>query len=122
MHVHTLDHIVLNCADVETSLAWYTERIGLVGDRVDEWRTGEVPFPSVRINDHVLIDLFDGPHDGTNLNHFCLVVDRADVDRVVDDPAFEVVDGPGDRYGARGRGWSVYVRDPDGNIVELRSY
>ncbi|MFV0259647.1 MAG: VOC family protein [Acidimicrobiales bacterium] len=122
MRVQALDHIVLNCADVEASLAWYTERIGLAGDRVEEWRAGEVPFPSVRINDHALIDLFDGPGGGTNLNHFCLVVTRADVDRVVADPAFDVVDGPGERYGARGQGWSVYVRDPDGNIVELRSY
>ena len=56
------------------------------------------------------------------MNHFCLVVDRADVDAVADDDRFDVVDGPGPRWGARGDGWSVYVTDPDGNTVELRSY
>ena len=51
-----------------------------------------------------------------------LVVDADDVASVVSDPRFEVVDGPGPRWGARGVGTSVYVSDPDGNTVELRSY
>ena len=46
----------------------------------------------------------------------------ADVDAVVGDPRFTVVDGPDWRFGARGDGWSVYVLDPDGNTVELRTY
>ena len=35
---------------------------------------------------------------------------------------FEVLDGPGTRYGARGDGTSLYVRDPEGTTVELRHY
>jgi extradiol dioxygenase family protein len=35
---------------------------------------------------------------------------------------FEVVDGPAVRFGARGNGTSLYVRDPDRNTVELRHY
>ena len=38
------------------------------------------------------------------------------------DPRFDIVEGPVERWGARGVGWSVYVTDPDGNQVELRSY
>jgi len=34
----------------------------------------------------------------------------------------EVIEGPADRYGARGTGQSIYVRDPDGNVIELRWY
>ena len=124
MPIHGLDHIVLSVADVERSLAWYTERLGLPGVRVDEWRAGEVPFPSVRVDEGCIIDLFarGGPGDVDNLDHLCLVADRAFVDSIVDDPAFDVVDGPGPRFGARGEGWSVYVTDPDGNTVEIRSY
>lgn len=122
MHVHALDHIVLDVADVERTLTWYTELLGLEGDRVDAWRAGEVPFPSVRVNAGCIIDLLRRERSGENMNHLCLVVGRSDVDAVVDDPRFTVVDGPGTRYGARGDGWSVYVLDPDGNTVELRSY
>lgn len=122
MRVHELDHIVLDVADVERSLAWYTGLLGLEGDRVEEWRAGTVPFPSVRIHAGCIIDLFRADRTGENMNHLCLVVDRADVDAVAADDRFTVVDGPGPRYGARGTGWSIYVVDPDGNTVELRSY
>jgi catechol 2,3-dioxygenase-like lactoylglutathione lyase family enzyme len=122
VQVHELDHIVLNVTDVERSLTWYTELLGLAPDRVDAWRAGEVPFPSVRVNDRTIIDLFEVARTGENMNHLCLVVDRSDVDAAANDDRFDVVDGPGNRWGARGHGWSVYVVDPDGNTVELRSY
>lgn len=122
MRVRHLDHIVLNVADVERSLAWYTGVLGLAPERVDEWRAGAAPFPSVRIDDASIIDLFAVERSGENLNHLCLVVDAGDVDAIAADDRFTVVDGPARRWGARGDGWSVYVLDPDGNTVELRSY
>mgnify|MGYP001084732431 CR=1 FL=1 len=122
MQVRELDHVVLVTPDVERSLGFYTELLGMPGVRLDEWRAGTVPFPSVRINAGTIIDILHGARDGENMNHLCLVVDRADVDAVAGDPRFHVVDGPGTRYGARGNGWSVYVSDPDNNVVELRSY
>jgi len=124
VEIHELDHIVLNVSDVERSLAWYEVMLGLGGVRIDEWRSGDVPFPSVRVSDGCIIDLFasDDVASGDNLNHFCLVASRADVDAVASDERFTVVDGPGPRFGARGDGWSIYVSDPDGNTVEIRSY
>ena len=122
MNISEFDHLVINVGDVERSLAWYTGILGLSAERVDEWRAGEVFFPSVRINDNSIIDLFPLERTGNNIDHICLVVDRSDVDAVTNDPRFNVVDGPGERWGARGVGWSVYVTDPDGNRVELRSY
>ena len=53
-----LDHIVLNVGDIEQSLKFYTEVLGLSGERVDEFKAGKVGFPSVRINaanDHRLV-------------------------------------------------------------------
>ncbi len=133
LRVEAFDHLVLQCADVEVTLAWYVDRLGLAPVRVDEWRRNDAPFPSVRIDAGALIDLVpwssddvarsgsDRPADG-RLNHICLVVDTASLDRVIADPAFEVLDGPGDRFGARGMATSVYVADPDGLVVELRAY
>ncbi len=122
VRIRALDHIVLNVGDVERSLDWYTDLLGLAPERVDEWRAGEVPFPSVRVDEGCVIDLFGVERTGENLNHVCLVVDRDDVDAIAADDRFTVVDGPGRRWGARGDGRSVYVTDPDGNTVELRTY
>ena len=122
MKVRELDHVVVNVADVERSLAWYSGLLGLEAERVDAWRAGEVPFPSVRINDGCILDLFQLERTGQNFDHICLVVDRADVEAVAADDRFNVVAGPFPRWGARGDGWSIYVTDPDDNTVELRSY
>lgn len=122
MRVHELDHIVLTTPDVERALSFYVGLLGMQGDRVEEWRAGAVPFPSVRVTPGTLIDLQAGERTGVNMDHLCLVVDSADVDAVATDARFDVIEGPVDRYGARGMGRSVYVRDPDGNVVELRHY
>jgi catechol 2,3-dioxygenase-like lactoylglutathione lyase family enzyme len=120
--VTELDHIVLRCADVERTFAWYTDVLGLAPVRLDEWRRGEAPFPSVRINDGTIIDLIAGATTDGRLDHFCVVIEPIDLDAVARSGRFEVVDGPGPRYGARGNGTSLYVRDPDGALVELRHY
>ena len=122
LHVVALDHVVLNVADVERSLAFYCGELGLVPERVDEWRRGEVSFPSVRVDVHTIIDLLAAPRTGENSDHLCLVVEPTDLDAVKASGRFEVVDGPATRFGARGDGTSLYVTDPDGNTVELRYY
>jgi len=75
------DHVVLNVEDVERSLAFYCDELGLKPERVEEWRNKEVFFPSVRIDDHTLIDLLQVPRTGENANHICLVVAPADFGR-----------------------------------------
>ena len=122
MRVTGLDHIVLNVSDVEKSLAWYVDVLGLEPDRVDEWRQKRAPFPSVRVNDHTVIDLFATERSGINADHFCLVIEPTDLQALVESGRFDVLEGPVPRWGARGNGTSIYVRDPDGNTVELRHY
>jgi catechol 2,3-dioxygenase-like lactoylglutathione lyase family enzyme len=117
-----LDHIVINSSDVERSLAFYCDRLGLLPERVAEWREGSVPFPSVRVNDSTIIDLLAAERTGENFDHFCLTVEPADLDAVKADGQLDVVDGPGIRFGAQGNGNSLYIRDPDANVVELRYY
>ena len=122
VRVVALDHVVLNVADVERSLAFYCDELGLAPERVDEWRRGEVFFPSVRVDAHTIIDLLAAPRTGENADHLCLVVEPVDLDAIKASGRFEVVDGPAVRFGARGDGTSLYVEDPDGNTVELRHY
>lgn len=125
IHVTGFDHLVLRVADVEASLAWYVEMLGLAPVRVEEWRAGAAPFPSVRVSPDVIIDLVAaaGPVTERNVDHLCLIVTAETVTSVdADRESFRVVDGPGTRFGARGEGWSIYVLDPDDNVIELRTY
>jgi catechol 2,3-dioxygenase-like lactoylglutathione lyase family enzyme len=129
-----LDHIVLNVSDIERSLSFYTEVLGLKGERVEEFKSGKVGFPSVRINDGTIIDLFpakqpvaasDGKKKNGNLNHFCMVVGAEDFKGIAEYLAANNItlrEGPVSRWGARGRATSVYFLDPDGNEVEIRCY
>jgi catechol 2,3-dioxygenase-like lactoylglutathione lyase family enzyme len=122
LRVTGLDHVVLNVADVERSLGFYCGALGLAPERVDEWRRAEILFPSVRVDAHTIIDLLAVPRTGENADHLCLVVEPVDLEAVKASGRFDVVDGPATRFGARGNGTSLYVRDPDGNTVELRHY
>jgi len=124
VRARALDHLVLNCADVEASLRWYCDKLGLEPVRADEWRAGTAPFPSVRIDPHTIIDLLAAPRSGVNVDHLCVVVDPVDLDAVAASGRFDLVgDGPiRGLFGARGDATSLYVRDPDGNTVELRTY
>jgi glyoxylase I family protein len=134
LKITELDHIVLNVHDIHRSLKFYTEVLGLTGERVEEFNAGKVGFPSVRINDRTIIDLFpieDNSHTrprektNGNLNHFCLVVEPGDFTGVVDylrNNQIAIREGPVSRWGARGRATSVYFLDPDGNEIEIRGY
>jgi catechol 2,3-dioxygenase-like lactoylglutathione lyase family enzyme len=118
-----LDHIVLVVSDVERALAWYGRHAGLAGERVEEWRHNQAPFPSLRVDDSTIIDLIPGNPgaDRGHLDHICFVVPPSELDDLAGDPGLEVVDR-GERSGARGLGQSIYVRDPDGLLVEFRCY
>ncbi|MCH8848439.1 MAG: VOC family protein [Chloroflexi bacterium] len=124
-----IDHIVLKSSDVERSLAFYTDALGLEPLRVEEWRKGEVRFPSVRISGATIIDLFPtddppGPAEGQQLDHFCLVLERGSLDEVLAKvESFGLEPGPKQsRWGAQGRGESSYVAGPEGVTIELRHY
>ncbi len=122
--VLALDHIVLVVDDPERTLAWYGHHAGLAGVRVDEWRSGDAPFPSLRVDEATIIDLIPGldePERRGHLDHICFVVTRDDLDALAADPGLTVVDR-GPRFGARGEGESIYVHDPDGLTVEFRTY
>ena len=120
--VTAFDHIVLKCADVERTLSWYVDVLGLGPVRVDEWRRGEAPFPSARVDAGTIIDFIEGDPKPGRLDHLCLVITDTNLHELAASGVFEVVDGPGPRFGARGMGQSLYVLDPDGGVVELRHY
>ncbi len=126
-----MDHIVLRVKDVETSLNFYTETLGLTPERIEEWRAGKIRFPSARINADTIIDLFASDQEHIdkdcikNQDHYCMVIEKTDMEELKS--KFEAMGvgiqaGPGQRWGSHGDGTSLYVYDPDDNVVELRHY
>jgi glyoxylase I family protein len=127
--VHGFDHIVLRIRDKERMLAFYLDVLGLSVDR----DRPELGLTHVRAGGQ-MIDLItlDGPlgrmgggapgPEARNLDHFALKVRPFDEFAIRGHLAahgVEVVE-EGQRYGADGEGFSLYVRDPEGNLVELK--
>lgn len=129
-----MDHIVINVVDIDKSLHFYTKILDLPGERIPEFKNKEVPFPSVRITKDTIIDLFPkklwekiNPENvcRPNLNHFCLSTNKKNWELLqvrLKQNRIAIDDGPANRWGARGSGVSVYFRDPDENVIEVRYY
>src|SRR5437762_1644476 len=124
-----LDHVVLRVADREKSLAFYCGILGCALDKVQ----ARIGLYQVRAGDS-LIDLIPldeplgrlggaGPGlEGRNVDHFALQVmpfDEHAIRAHLAAHGVEITDA-GRRYGAEGDGPSIYIRDPDGNVVELK--
>jgi catechol 2,3-dioxygenase-like lactoylglutathione lyase family enzyme len=125
VRIKALDHIALRVQNVEASLSFYADILGLPTERVELWRDSQVPFPSVRLNLDTLIDLMEGVSAGSDLDHYCLVIEATDMDALkarFEGVGVGVQEGPATRWGAHGEGTSLYVLDPDGHVVELRHY
>jgi len=120
--IRGLDHIVLNVSDGERAMGWYRQHLGLVPLRYDEWKAGQVPFLSLRVNDNTIIDLLETTRSGENVNHVAFEVE-GDLDQwLTDHPGVEVVGCFDSLYGAQGFGPALYIRDLDGNKIELKGY
>jgi len=129
-----MDHIVLNVTDEAKMVEFYAQVLELAPERLDAYRAGQVPFPSIRLNPNTVIDLFpqrlwakSGPAGAgyANLNHFCIALDKNAWDALLqrlEAQGVAIEDGPVSRWGAHGTGTSIYFRDPEGNLIEARYY
>jgi glyoxylase I family protein len=122
-----IDHVVLRVRDVAGMQRFYCDVLGCSVEKVQ----GEIGLTQLRAG-RSLIDLVDvagklgrmgGAPPGAearNMDHFCLRVERLDgAARWLESKAV----APGDivsRYGAEGNGPSMYITDPEGNVVELK--
>lgn len=130
-HVDAFDHIVLNVHDVEASACWYGDVLGM--QREDRASPGGATRTSLHFGQNKINlrpisatqeDWFTGHAPTPGSDDLCFLTQDTP-DRVVADLAHHGVPielGPVTKAGARGPIRSVYVRDPDGNLIEIASY
>ena len=116
-----IDHLVINVADTERAMCWYRDRLGFQPERYEEWKSGGAPFLSMRVNDSTVIDLLETARSGENVDHISFLVDGSFAETLSYDDV-EVVREFESVYGALGWGPAVYIRDLDGNVIELKRY
>jgi catechol 2,3-dioxygenase-like lactoylglutathione lyase family enzyme len=127
--IRDIDHVVLRVADLPAMLAFYCDVLGCTLER----RVDELGLVQLRAG-RSLIDLV--PVDsklgrvggaapgrgGRNLDHFCVRLEPFDETAIRRHLANHGIDaGPTEsRYGAEGQGPSIYISDPEENVVELK--
>ena len=124
-----IDHVVLRVADREKSLHFYRDVLGcpveLIQDKIGLYqvRAGDSLIDLIPLNEPLGSMGGAGPgHEGRNVDHFALQIvpfDDAAIRSYLDAHDVEIT-GAGQRYGAEGLGPSIYIKDPDGNVVELK--
>lgn len=129
IHIREIDHLVLRIVDLDAMLHFYCSVLGCTVER----RKDAIGLIQLRAG-RSLIDLVsvDGQlgqaggaapgEDARNLDHFCLRIDpfeEAEIRAHLEEFGIDMEDVES-RYGAEGTGPSIYLTDPEGNVVELK--
>jgi catechol 2,3-dioxygenase-like lactoylglutathione lyase family enzyme len=129
IHIREIDHVVIRARDAERLVRFYRDVLGCPVE-MQQADGGLVQLRAGRS----MIDIVgvDGPlgrkggvppaREGRNMDHLCVRVEPFDVDAIRAHLAAHGVgiDDSGLRYGAEGEGFSLYIADPEGNVVELK--
>jgi catechol 2,3-dioxygenase-like lactoylglutathione lyase family enzyme len=122
----TIDHLILNVNDIPASIDFYVNVLGfkLDGD--------EGPFTVIRVDENFILLL--GPWGTKGGEHLAFAMNREDFEMIfarIRDKGIPYGDsfhsvgnnlGPGRENGARGPGPTVYVKDPNLHLKEIRTY
>jgi glyoxylase I family protein len=134
-----IDHLVLWVDDPIRSVAFYEDVLGFPGVRVEEFRSGAAPFPSVRISPETILDLMPRTmapalnavpgaegSAGNKVNHLCLAMSReafGELRARLEARGVPVPLTMNQSFGAQGFApEAFYFADPDGNVLEARFY
>jgi len=125
MRIDRIDHLVLTVADLDRTVAFYTAVLGMTVETFGGGRTA-LRFGQQKINLHVAGAEFEprAARPGPGTADFCLITD-VPIDAVQAELAAHGVPvevGPVTKQGALGAMRSVYLRDPDDNLVEISVY
>ena len=124
MTIQGLDHLVLTVRSIEKTISFYCDVLGLTAETFNNGRMA-LKFGSQKFNLHEVGREFEpkaaAPVPGSQ--DFCLVVELlSDYIKRLKKNGISIIEGPVEKVGALGILNSVYIRDPDGNLIELGEY
>ena len=127
--IRHIDHLVLRVTDIDRMLAYYIGVLGCTMEKIQDaiglWqlRAGDSLIDLVTVDGQLGREGGRAPGaEGRNLDHMCLRIEPFDGERLIAHFKSLSID-VGDvvmRYGAEGNGPSIYLNDPEGNVVELK--
>ncbi|WP_179469649.1 VOC family protein [Mycolicibacterium vinylchloridicum] len=123
--IERIDHVVLNCRDVDAVADWYVRVLGMRREVFSGGRvalrfgaqklnlrpTGAPDWPTAAVDSPGAVDLC-----------FITTASPDDVATALSDAGVTITEGPVPKTGALGPMTSCYCRDPEGNLVEIASY
>ena len=124
--IDRIDHVVVNCRDVEAMAAWYERALGFTREVFGPDRRIALKFGRQKLNLRPTgaANWVTGATDAPGAMDFCFITEDG-LDRAgarLRACGIEITQGPVTRTGALGPMTSIYCRDPDGNLVEIASY
>lgn len=124
--IERIDHVVLNCRDVEATAAWYQRALGMSRETFGPDGRTALKFGGQKINlrPSGAPNWPTGAVDAAGSLDLCFVTTQppAEVLGHLRSCGIHVTDGPVRRTGALGSMTSIYCRDPDGNLIEIANY
>lgn len=125
MDIKNLDHLVLTVSNLESTCKFYKNALGMEVVNFDNDRKA-LKFGNQKINLHQYGDEIEPkafkPMPGTA--DLCFITDDP-IEKVISELSqncIEIEEGPVERAGAKGKIISVYLRDPDCNLIEISNY
>ena len=126
MKLNALDHLVLTVADIDATVRFYCDVLGMEVQRftpADGTERWALKFGAQKINLHQLGQEFEPKAKRATAGSadLCFLSDEPMADWLAHlaDHGGRVIEGPVKRTGAQGAILSIYLRDPDGNLIEV---
>jgi catechol 2,3-dioxygenase-like lactoylglutathione lyase family enzyme len=125
VRIRNLDHLVLTVRDMDRTIVFYTKVLGMREVTFGAGRKA-LHFGHQKINLHPAAQVIDRHvlHATPGSADLCFILEGSLSEAIADLRAahVELIDGPMQRTGARGPIQSIYIRDPDENLIELSTY
>ena len=125
MQINRIDHLVLTVADIDRTVEFYTRILGMKKIEFGEGRIA-LTFGEQKINLHQLGKEFEPKAQQVKAGSadLCFIIDTPVAQAIehLRQHDVELIEGPVSRTGASGKIISAYLRDPDGNLLEVSNY
>jgi len=125
MKIKQIDHLVLTVKNIEASCKFYTTVMGMKEIDFGQGRKAVI-FGNQKINFHQQGKEFEprALHPTPGSADLCFITDApmAEVIAHVRACRIEIIEGPVKKTGAMGSMTSIYIRDPDQNLIEIATY